>query len=96
MQCLRKNKAKVADDDQTLRALLLVVIQDELFESVRDNIIKNPMRSVDELLGNISEKDISLQMKDGVRELQRDGRISSRWTQIKSRGKAVDVIEKGM
>ena len=54
------------------------------------------MRSVDELLGNISEKDISLQMKDGVRELQRDGRISSRWTQIKSRGKAVDVIEKGM
>ena len=62
---MRKNKAKVADDEQTLRALLLVAIQDESFESIRDNILEKPNRSVDELLGDIRKKDTSLQMKDG-------------------------------
>ena len=62
---MRKNKAKVADDEQTLRALLLVAIQDESFESIRDNILEKPNRSINELLGDIREKDTSLQMKDG-------------------------------
>ena len=63
---MRKNKAKVVDDDQTLRAFLLVAIQDESFKSIRDNILEKSNRSVDELLGDIREKDTSLQMKDGV------------------------------
>ena len=100
LQRLRKNKAKVADDDQTLRALLLVAIQDESFESIRDNILEKPNRSVDELLGDIREKDTSLQMKDGVRSLQGDGQISSRRTQVQgkgnSRGKTADAIEQGL
>ena len=41
LQRLRKNIANVADDDQTLRALLLVAIQDESLESIRDNIWKH-------------------------------------------------------
>ena len=70
---MRKNIANVVDDDQTLRALLLVAIQDESFESIRNNILEKLNRSVDELLGDIREKDTSLQMKDGVRSLQGDG-----------------------
>ena len=97
---MRKNKAKVADDEQTLRALLLVAIQDESFESIKDNILEKPNRSVDELLGDIREKDTSLQMKDGVRSLQGDGQISSRRTQVQgkgnSRGKTADAIEQGL
>ena len=99
-QWLRKNKTKVADDGQTLRPLLLVAIQDELFESIRDNILKKPNRSVDELLGDIREKDTSLQMKDRVRSLQGDIQISSRRTQVhgkvNSRGKTADAIEQGL
>ena len=40
LQRLRKNKAKVADDGQILRDLLLVAIHDKSFESIRDNIIE--------------------------------------------------------
>ena len=82
LQRLRNNKAKVTNNDHNLRALLLVVIQDESLESIRDNILEKPNRSVGELLGDIREKDTSLQMKDGVRSLQGDGQISSCRTQV--------------
>ena len=97
LQRLRKNKAKVDDDCQSLRALLLVAIQDESFESIRDNILEKTNRSVDDLLGDIREKDTSLQMKDGIRSLQGDGHISSCRTHVNGkvnvRGKTADAIE---
>ena len=56
--------------------------------------------SVDDLLGDIREKNTSLQMKDGVQSLQGDGHISSRRTQVhgkvNSRGKSADAIEQGL
>ena len=50
---LRKNKAGLADDTDTLRALLLVAIQDDQFEQVRDTIIKEPDRQIDTLLKDL-------------------------------------------
>jgi len=38
---LTKNKAKLAADNDTLRALLLVAIQDDSFDPVREAIIEN-------------------------------------------------------
>jgi hypothetical protein len=35
--CLEKNKAKISKDTDTLHALLLVTIQDDQFETVRDS-----------------------------------------------------------
>ena len=97
---MRKNKGKVVHDDQTFRALLLVSIQDESIESVRDNILENPYRSVNELLGDIREKDTSFQKKHGIRSLQGDIHISSRRTQVNdkvnSRGKTADAIEQDL
>ena len=71
--------------------MLLVAIQDESFESIRYNVFEKLKRSVNELLGDIKEKDASLLMKDRVRSLQGDATIPSRRTQVnskvKSRGK---------
>ncbi len=39
LQRLRKNNARISDDTDTLRALLLVAIQDDDFEIVRDSIV---------------------------------------------------------
>ena len=39
LQRLRKNKAKLAEDNDTLRALLLVAIQDDAFKTVRRDAI---------------------------------------------------------
>ena len=50
---LRKNKAGLADDTDTLRALLLVAIQDDQFEQVRDTIIKEPDHQIDMLLKDL-------------------------------------------
>jgi hypothetical protein len=43
---LDKNKAKISEDTDTLRALLLVAIQDDQFEMVRDSIVHEPTRNV--------------------------------------------------
>jgi hypothetical protein len=39
---LEKNKAKISEDTDTLRALLLVTIQDDQFETVRESIVHEP------------------------------------------------------
>ena len=41
---LKKNKAGLAMDTDTLWALNLVAIQDEQFEAIRDTIVKEPTR----------------------------------------------------
>ena len=50
----------MADDHDTLRALLLVAIQDDSFESVRDIIVEPPQRKIDELMKDIREKELSI------------------------------------
>ena len=52
---LKKNKAGLAMDMDTLRALLLVAIQDEQFEPVRDTIVKEPTRGMDEILKDLHD-----------------------------------------
>ena len=69
LQRLRKSNAKVADDTDTLRALLLVAIQDDSYDSIRDTIVEKPKRNIDELLTDIRQKDTSLQIKDGARDI---------------------------
>ncbi|KAL7575092.1 hypothetical protein ACA910_000460 [Epithemia clementina (nom. ined.)] len=61
---LEKNKAGIATDKDTLRALLLVAIQDDEFDTVRDSIVHDPSRNVDTILKDIRERDTSLHIKD--------------------------------
>ena len=63
---LWKNKAGLADDTDTLRALLLVAIQDDQFEQVRDTIIKEPDRQIDMLLKDLQDRETSLHIKDSA------------------------------
>jgi hypothetical protein len=44
----------------------LVAIQDDQFETIRDNIVHKPTLSIDEILKDIRECDTSMQMKDGA------------------------------
>ena len=88
LQRLRKNNAKIADDTDTLRALLLVAIQDDDFEAVRDSIVSKPDSTVDTILTEIRERETSLMMKDNASHLGGDGlgttRYSRRATQTTS------------
>ena len=63
---LKKNKAGLVTDTDTLRALLLVAIQDDQFEPVRDTIVKEPTRGVDEILKDLHDWETSLQIKDSA------------------------------
>ena len=63
---LRKNKVGLADDTDTLRALLLVAIQDDQFEQVRDTIIKEPDRPIDTLLKDLRDRETSVHIKDST------------------------------
>jgi hypothetical protein len=71
--CLQKHNAKLAEDTDTLHALLLVAIQDDQFETIRDNIVHKPMLSIDEILKDIRERHTSMQMKDGACNITGDG-----------------------
>jgi hypothetical protein len=77
--CFQKHNAKLAEDMDTLHALLLVAIQDDQFEMIRDNIVHKPMLSIDEILKDIRERDTSMQMKDGARNITGDGTSLSGW-----------------
>jgi hypothetical protein len=63
----------LAEDTDTLRALLLVAIQDDQFETIRDNIVHKPMLSIEDILEDIREHDNSMQMKDGACNITGDG-----------------------
>jgi hypothetical protein len=64
LQRLRKNNARLAEDTDTLRALLLVSIQDDGFEMVRDSIVHKPDLSIESILTELRERETSLMMKD--------------------------------
>ena len=63
---LKKNKAGLVMDMDTLQALLLVAIQDEQFEPVQDTIVKEPTRGVEEILKDLREQETLLQIKDSA------------------------------
>jgi hypothetical protein len=73
---LQKHNAKLAEDTDTLRALLLVAIHDDWFEMICDNIVDKPAISIDEILKDIRECDTSMQMKDGARNITGDAGTS--------------------
>ena len=73
LQRLRKNNARLSDDTDTLRALLLVAIQDDDFEMVRDSIVHKPDSGVETILTEIRERETSLMMKDQASKLGCDG-----------------------
>jgi hypothetical protein len=51
----------------------LVVIQDDQFQTIRDNIVHKPTLSIDEILKDTCKRDTSMQMKDGARNIAGDG-----------------------
>ena len=69
LQRLRKNNARLADDNDTLRALHLVAIQDDDFEMVRDSIVHKPDSTVNHILTELCERKTSLMMKDQSRRI---------------------------
>ena len=76
---LRKVKAKIAGDNETLRALLLLAIQDPNFDTVRDEILKSPNKSIEDLLTDLRERDSSLAIRDSTHnEINGDGLSYSR------------------
>ena len=80
LQRLRKNNARLSDDNDTLRALLLVAIQDDDFELVRDSIVHKPDSSVESILTELRERETSLMMKDQASNLSGDGTSNSRYS----------------
>jgi hypothetical protein len=80
LQRLRKNNARISDDTDTLRALLLVAIQDDDFEIVRDSIVHKPDSSVSTILTEIRERETSLIMKDRAANLGGDGTGATRYS----------------
>ena len=71
---LRKVKAKIANDNETLRALLLLAIQDPNFDTVRDEILKSPSKTIEDLLTDLRERDSSLAIRDSSHnEINGDG-----------------------
>ena len=63
---LKKNKAGLASDTETLQALLLVAIQDDQFEPVWDSIVKEPNRGIEEILKDLCEQETLLHIKDSA------------------------------
>jgi hypothetical protein len=80
LQRLRKNRAKLADDTDTLRALLLVAIQDDDFDNVRDAIVHKPDGSVESILTDIRERETALVLKDQASKVSGDGTSSTRYS----------------
>ena len=74
-QCLirlRKGNTSVASDKDFLRALLLVAIQDPAYDTVRDDILKNPNKDAQHFFTLIRQREAALDMKDGPRNLTGD------------------------
>ena len=75
---LRRQGSLLPDDINTLRALLLLAIKDDTYESVSDDILASPSKTIDELLSNLRVKDTSTQIKDGTNNIQGASSLSLR------------------
>ncbi|KAI2510963.1 hypothetical protein MHU86_3435 [Fragilaria crotonensis] len=80
LQRLRKNNARLSEDVDTLRALLLVAIQDDDFDMVRDSIVHKPDSTVESILTELRERETSLMMKDQASKLSGDGTTGTRYS----------------
>ncbi len=80
LQRLRKNNARISDDTDTLRALLLVAIQDDDFDIIRDSIVHKPDSIVETILTEIRERETSLIMKDRAASIGGDGVGATRYS----------------
>ena len=79
LQRLKRHKAKIGEDLDTLRAFLLIAIQDDDFDSVRDSILESPNKSIEELLTEIRTKEASMNIKQfGPKGLQTEGQTARR------------------
>ena len=79
VQRLRKINARMADDEDALRTLLLVAIQDDDFACVRDAIVKTPGMSVEAILSAIRDRETALMMRDSdSNHIRGDGTTTSR------------------
>jgi hypothetical protein len=93
LQRLRKNHARLSKDTDTLRALLLVAIQDDDFEIVRDSIVHKPDLSVKSILTELRERETSLMMRDQAsRGIGGDGSSGNRTSR---RTKQASTSKKG-
>lgn len=63
---LEKVGASLATDNDTLRALLLVAIQDDSYDTVRDVLVNQPLRKVDDILTDLRNREASMMIKDGA------------------------------
>lgn len=80
LQRLRKNNARLSEDVDTLRALLIVAIQDDDFDMVRDSIVHKPDSTVESILTELRERETSLMMKDQASKLSGDGATGTRYS----------------
>ena len=80
LQRLRANKAKLADDKDSLRAFLLVAIQDDDFDSVRESIVRRPATDIEAILTEIREREMTLTIKESATNLSGDGVSGSRYS----------------
>ena len=99
LQGLKTNKAKLSGDNETLRTFLLLVIQDDDFDSIRDKIIKKPQKTYQWFISRYQLKYSSLRMKKRLWRLQGDGNtvISCHSQTTSSAGKSNvhDAIKSG-
>ena len=100
LQRLKRHKAKIGEDLDTLCAFLLIAIQDDDFDSVRDSILESPNKTIEELLGEIRTKEASMMIKQfGPKGLKTDGApTSARRTNSSKPGsnkKVHDAIKNG-
>lgn len=86
LQRLRKNNATIAGDSYTPRAFLLVAIQDDELEIVRDTIIHKPDSSIESILTEIRERGMSLMMKDQASKVTGDRMLGSRYSRRVTNG----------
>jgi hypothetical protein len=70
---LRETGAGLGTCKLSQQALLLVAIQDDEYDCIRDNIIKEPDRDIETILRDIRDREASLGVKNGTNDLRGDG-----------------------
>ena len=90
---LTKSDSPVATDKDFHRAILLMSLQDDSYETVRDEILSSPEKTVEEHLAAIRQRYQSLDIKDG-HSLGGDG-ITSRRTSVHQSKKGGPSRKKG-
>jgi hypothetical protein len=79
LQRLRANKAKIAEDTDALRAFLLVAIQDEAFDSVRESIVRRPDSDIETILNELREREMTLTITESA-SIGGDGATGTRYS----------------